>query len=216
MLDYLKVVGDVKLLWIDGLMEDPCLVVLPKTVEESLGRLFPAIVDGSCLGDLLDFKSIDWSRCRFWGLLRHKVLGELWIFLAEFDPFSITERLILSILENSELIPSRDLSLIDPFWRLLNNLRHWGNGLFLVLDSILWSTTVFLEELHRVMLIALLCESKRRHSILIDVVQFGTILEKILNYIEPVALDRIVKRRLSVVINKVWIASVCNKLFDGV
>lgn len=54
-LDDIKVVRDVELLWIYRLVEDPCLVVLPKAVEETFSRFFPAITDWSLLRNFLNF-----------------------------------------------------------------------------------------------------------------------------------------------------------------
>lgn len=113
LLDNVKVVWDVQLHRIHWFVEDPRLVVLPERVEQPLCSFVPRIVDLGLVSYLGNFKTVNRCRCKLSILVSHEVLCKFGAILTELGPLFITQRLILTIPQDRQLIALRYLPLID-------------------------------------------------------------------------------------------------------
>src|SRR5690606_17970774 len=88
-------------------IKDPSLIVFPQCANKSLGCFIPAIIDGNIF---IDFRDLElFNNIGVWAI---EVSHEIWIFFLELYPLFITQRFILSILKNCQLISPWYLPLI--------------------------------------------------------------------------------------------------------
>jgi len=137
LLNDVKIVGDVQLLRVDRLVEDPRLIMLPQGVYHALSGFVPAIVDLSMIRHIRDRKILYRSLwlCHPDCLLILKVFSELGIFNAKLGPFLVIQRLILTILKNGQLVSFRNFSFINLLLLRLSSSGQPLIRLLLVLDA---------------------------------------------------------------------------------
>ena len=122
LLDDVEVVWDRKFLWVNRLMENPSILVLPKVVEHSLGGLIPAVIYSSLVAYLGHLEGIYGGWCFFLFLSWDEILGKFWVLLDKLGPLLVAERLVLTISKHCKLITFGNLSFIDLLFLRLDLL----------------------------------------------------------------------------------------------
>lgn len=126
----------------------------------------------------------------------------------------------MSVFEDCQLEPSRNLSLIDFLWLSDLSLRSCLRDGFLVFALFTCELTlrdgiVLLEDFDYVRFVRLLGRLIRSGPLMVNVVNVRALSQQVLNNVGLVALDSIVNRGLLVVVNKVRVGSKTHEFLDS-
>lgn len=129
LLNYVEVIENVQLDWVDRLLENPGIIMLPKSLDQSLGCFIPTIIYWSLFRNIRDWKIIT----GIWIIGVFKIFDKIRVLLLKSLPLFIIKRLIRSISKNSQLISIGNLSLILLWLRRLWGWCFWFSSFILLI-----------------------------------------------------------------------------------
>lgn len=208
------IVRDVQLLDVDWVMEDPCGLVLPKSLKHSLRCFLPVIINWGTFVDVRDSQLLNWTEiCTFWRF--QKVFCYIWVFDLELLKFLISQRFVVAALsESCEQITAWNSFFVFLLFRLV----VLSNDVCLLLSLYLlkcllfsvhwWSSAVCDQKLDNLVFVVFLRKLKRRHLFFVLVVNVDSLLDQVFNSLKPTTLDCVEQRCLSVLVDDVDVCSV--------